>query len=224
MNEILIVEDDQNINNLLSESLQKEGYSYVQAFSGTEAKMLLEKGDYALILLDLMLPGISGEILLQEIREKSGIPVIVLTAKDEVDQKVDLLKRGADDYVTKPFEIKEVIARIEVQLRNKRNGTSGQILAYKGMKIDKNMYQITMEGELLSNITKQEFSILELFLEHPKQVFSKEDIFEYAWNDYFMGETKTLDVHISNIRKKIRKITPVEYIETVWGIGYRLKG
>lgn len=150
MNEILIVEDDQNINNLLAESLQKEGYSYVQAFSGTETKLLLEKGEYALILLDLMLPGISGEILLQEIREKSGIPVIVLTAKDEVDQKVDLLKSGADDYVTKPFEIKEVIARIEVQLRNKRRGTSGQILEYRGMKIDKNMYQITVEGQLLS--------------------------------------------------------------------------
>lgn len=222
MNPILIVEDDNNINNLLRETLEKEQYTCEQAFSGTEAKMLIAQNNYSMILLDLMLPGMSGQQLLKEIREHANIPVIVLTAKDELDEKVDLLKSGADDYIIKPFEIKELLARIQVQMRHAEQENDNPILRYKEMVLDRNRFEITMNGIVLSKITKQEFLILELLLKYPKKVFSKEDIFEYAWKEYFMGETKTLDVHISNIRKKIREISNEEYIETIWGIGYRL--
>lgn len=224
MNPILIVEDDTNINNLLLEALSKEGYLCEQAFSGTEALLRLELKQYALVMLDLMLPGISGEEVLGQIRENENLPVIVLTAKDSLNEKVNLLTSGADDYITKPFQIEEVLARVQVQLRhaNKDTEEKGQILTYKEMILDKLHFQVKVEGQELHKITKQEFAILELLLKNPKRVFSKEDIFEYAWEEAYMGETKTLDVHISNIRKKIKAVTEEEYIETVWGIGYRL--
>lgn len=225
MQNILIVEDDTNINNLLCEVLSKAGYSCEQAFSGTEAKLLLDMKDYsyALVLLDLMLPGISGEQVLEEIRKKGNLPVIVLTAKDSLDEKVQILISGADDYITKPFEIREVLARIQVQLRHtEEKEVKEKDLSFKDMTLNKETFQVSIGGKMLSRITKQEFAILELLLRNPKRVFSKEDIFEYAWDEPYMGETKTLDVHISNIRKKIKEITPDEYIETVWGIGYRL--
>lgn len=224
MQNILIVEDDTNINNLLKEALTKAGYSCEQAFSGTEARMLIGMGAYSLILLDLMLPGLPGEDVLLEIRKKGNTPVIVLTAKDGLDEKVNLLSGGADDYITKPFEIKEVIARIQVQLRRevKEPAAEGGVLSHKNLLLNRETYEVSLEGTVLPKITRREFAILELLLKHPKQVFSKEDVFEYAWNELYMGETKTLDVHISNIRKKIKEITDEEYIETVWGIGYRL--
>lgn len=222
MESILIVEDDANINGLLKEALEKEGYLCMQAFSGTEAEMLLDKYEYALILLDLMLPGLSGEIVLQKIREKGQTPVIILTAKDTLDSKVEVLRSGADDYITKPFEIKEVLARIEVWIRRMKGQVSERKLSYKEMTIDKDTHSIIIAGKELTKITKQEFAILELLVKNPKKVFSKEEIFEYAWEQEYMGETKTLDVHISNIRKKIKEVSEKEYIETVWGIGFRL--
>lgn len=226
MYSVLIVEDDENINELLRETLVKEGYQCTQAFSGTEARMILSMNQYDLVLLDLMLPGISGEEVLKEVRKHGKTPVIVLTAKDTIDDKVDVLRGGADDYVTKPFDIKEVLARVEVQIRRTEDAESKnqkklERLKYEGLELDRETFQI-MVGEVeLPKITKQEFSILELLLKHPKKVFSKEEIFEYAWDEPYMGETKTLDVHISNIRKKLKKVTDKEYIETVWGIGYR---
>lgn len=226
MQKILIVEDDTNINNLLQEALSKEGYSCEQAFSGTEAKLLLnmQEHGYALVLLDLMLPGIPGEAVLEEIRKKGNLPVIVLTAKDSLDEKVEVLTSGADDYITKPFEIREVLARVQVQLRHKeeKEAEEQHALLFKDMLLNRDTFQVEIAGKILPKITKQEFAILELLLRNPKQVFSKEDIFEYAWDEPYIGETKTLDVHISNIRKKIKQVTSEEYIETVWGIGYRL--
>ena len=221
---ILIIEDDADISQLLYTALSKAGYDAVQAYSGTEGKMLLgmKEKRFALILLDLMLPGISGEELLSFIRSDSDIPVIVLTAKDELDDKISVLIGGADDYITKPFEIPEVLARIQVQLRHAAKEQESDRLTYRDMVLDKTTRQVMIEGTPLSKITKQEFAILELLIRHPKQVYSKEDIFEYAWEEPYIGETKTLDVHISNIRKKIKAVTPEEYIETVWGIGYRL--
>lgn len=219
---ILIVEDDTNINNLLQEALSREGYACEQAFSGTEALLRLEMKEYALVMLDLMLPGMSGEEVLGRIRAKGRIPVIVLTAKDSLDEKVHLLTGGADDYITKPFQIQEVVARVQVQLRHAQQEEEKNVLSYKEMVLDKEHFQICVEGCELPRITRQEFAILELLLRNPKRVFSKEDIFEYAWQESYMGETKTLDVHISNIRKKIKEVTKEEYIETVWGIGYRL--
>ena len=252
MPNILIVEDDININNLLCEVLMKAGYTCEQAFSGTEAKLLLniKEKAYTLVLLDLMLPGASGEEVLKEIRKHGSLPVIVLTAKDSIDDKIGVLTDGADDYITKPFEIREVLARIQVQLRHIEVETKGAAevetkveaeaetevktkagiqkgqgsgrLEFRDMVLTRSTFEVSIGGRVLPKITKQEFAILELLLKNPKQVFSKEDIFEYAWDEPYMGETKTLDVHISNIRKKIKTVTPDEYIETIWGIGYRL--
>lgn len=256
MPNILIVEDDININNLLCEVLRKAGYTCEQAFSGTEAKLLLniKEKAYTLVLLDLMLPGASGEEVLKEIRKHGRLPVIVLTAKDSIDDKIGVLTDGADDYITKPFEIREVLARIQVQLRHieaeteseakgetesetkgetesetkvktKAGMQEGQYsgrLEFRDMVLTRSTFEVSIGGRVLPKITKQEFAILELLLKNPKQVFSKEDIFEYAWDEPYMGETKTLDVHISNIRKKIKTVTSDEYIETIWGIGYRL--
>lgn len=252
MPNILIVEDDININNLLCEVIVKAGYTCEQAFSGTEAKLLLnmKENAYTLVLLDLMLPGASGEDVLKEIRKKGKLPVIVLTAKDSIDDKIGVLTDGADDYITKPFEIREVLARIQVQLRHIEAETKSEAeveteaetqvetevktkagiqkgqgsgrLEFRDMVLTRSTFEVSIGGRVLPKITKQEFAILELLLKNPKQVFSKEDIFEYAWDEPYMGETKTLDVHISNIRKKIKTITPDEYIETIWGIGYRL--
>ena len=240
MPNILIVEDDININNLLCEVLRKAGYTCEQAFSGTEAKLLLDIKEkaYTLVLLDLMLPGASGEEVLKEIRKQGRLPVIVLTAKDSIDDKIGVLTNGADDYITKPFEIREVLARIQVQLRHIEAETEAETevktkagiqegqgsgrLEFRDMVLIRSTFEVSIGGRVLPKITKQEFAILELLLKNPKQVFSKEDIFEYAWDEPYMGETKTLDVHISNIRKKITTVTPEEYIETIWGIGYRL--
>ena len=240
MPNILIVEDDININNLLCEVLVKAGYTCEQAFSGTEAKLLLDIKEkaYTLVLLDLMLPGASGEEVLKEIRKQGRLPVIVLTAKDSIDDKIGVLTNGADDYITKPFEIREVLARIQVQLRHIEAETEAETevktkagiqegqgsgrLEFRDMVLIRSTFEVSIGGRVLPKITKQEFAILELLLKNPKQVFSKEDIFEYAWDEPYMGETKTLDVHISNIRKKIKTVTPDEYIETIWGIGYRL--
>lgn len=222
MYSILLVEDDFHINELLKETLEKEGYGCVQAFSGTEERMLLEKYQYDVVILDLMLPGIPGEEVLKEVRRHGKTPTIVLTAKDTIDSKVEFLRNGADDYITKPFDIQEALARVEVQLRRNNEKYEVQKLSGNGMMLDKDSYRITIDDRELETITKQEFAILELLLRYPKKVFSKEEIFEYAWEEPYMGETKTLDVHVSNIRKKIKKVSEREYIETVWGIGYRL--
>ena len=222
MYSILLVEDEFHINELLKETLEKEGYGCVQAFSGTEARMLLEKYQYDVVILDLMLLGIPGEEVLKEVRRHGKAPTIVLTAKDTIDSKVEFLRNGADDYITKPFDIQEALARVEVQLRRNNEKYEVQKLSGNGMMLDKDSYRITIDDRELDTITKQELAILELLLRYPKKVFSKEEIFEYAWEEPYMGETKTLDVHVSNIRKKIKKVSEREYIETVWGIGYRL--
>ena len=184
----------------------------------------MQEHGYALVLLDLMLAGLPGEAVLEEIRKKGHLPVIVLTAIYSLDEQVEILTSGADDYITKPFEIREVLARVQVQLRRKEEKETGieRDLSFKDMVLNRDTFQVRIDGRILPKITKQEFAILELLLRNPKQVFSKEDIFEYAWDEPYMGETKTLDVHISNIRKKIKQVISDEYIETVWGIGYRL--
>ena len=222
MKKILIVEDDVNINNLLKEALSQKGYTCGQAFSGTEAALWLEKESWMLVLLDLMLPGMTGEEVLQLIRRQGDTPVIVLTAKDALEEKLDLLTSGADDYITKPFDINEVIARVQIQLRHAGQEAEPDRIECGGITLDDKTHQIWVDGQEILHLTRQEYAILELLIRHPKQVFRKEAIFTYAWEEEYMGETKTLDVHISNIRKKLKAVTDKEYIQTVWGIGYRL--
>ena len=243
MSKILIVEDDNDINGMINVSLSKEGYECVSAYSGTEGLLRLEHEDYDLVILDLMLPGIEGNEVLKRTREKKNIPFIVLSAKDELDTKVELLTLGANDYMTKPFEIKELLARVQVQLRMSSvmaagsvdgvkaggNGVDGSItgtavkqtLDYKELSLDLNGKSLDVNGNQVS-LTAQEYKIMELFLKNPGKVFSKNEIYEYAWDDYYMGEDKTIYVHISNIRQKMKKYTENEYIETVWGLGFKL--
>ena len=221
---VLIVDDEQAIIDVLVYNLKKEGYETLEATDGiTAVNMALEeKPD--LMLLDIMLPKLDGLSVCKRVKNYLNIPILMLTAKDAEIDKIVGLELGADDYITKPFEIREVLARVQVQLRRKEEKETGIEcdLSFKDMVLNRDTFQVRIDGRILSKITKQEFAILELLLRNPKQVFSKEDIFEYAWDEPYMGETKTLDVHISNIRKKIKQVTSDEYIETVWGIGYRL--
>lgn len=181
---------------------------------------------YDLILLDLMLPGMSGNDFLKQYRKEAQTPVIVLSAKDELDSKVDLLSSGADDYLTKPFELRELIARINVQLRrhpqdNTDKSDEDDILNHKNLILNKSTMEVKVHDDVIS-VTKLEFKILELLMSYPNKVFSKQDIYDYAWEDYYIGEDKTINVHISNIRQKLKKHTNEDYIDTVWGIGFKL--
>jgi len=219
---ILIIEDDNDINALLCEALSKAGYYCASAFSGTEGLLIFGGGGISLVLLDLMLPGKTGEAVLSEIRAKSSVPVIVMSARDSVDTKIDLLSSGADDYITKPFNIKELLARVSVQLRRSASAAALETLAYGDILLDKTGLTLTLKNVPVE-LTKQELKIMELFLSYPDRVFTKQDIYSYAWEDYYIGEDKTINVHISNIRRKFKVISDEEYIETVWGVGFRLR-
>ena len=221
MTKILIIEDDTYINNLIAKSLSKEGYSCQQAFSGTEGLLYAKAEQFSLAILDLMLPGINGEELLPKLKNEFGIPVIVLSAKDSLDSKIDLLNAGAEDYITKPFEIGELMARVGVQLRRNSDSKPAKQLTHKGLTLNLEEMSAEIDGHTLS-FTKQEYKILQLLMENPNRVFTKQDIYDYAWDDIYIGEDKTINMHISNIRKKLKAVTDEEYIETVWGIGFKL--
>ncbi len=225
--QILIIEDNGEINDLIKDAIIGgiEGAVCIQAYSGTEGLMYAKNESIDLVLLDLMLPGKCGEDVLKELRGFTKIPIIVVSAKDALDNKVDLLMAGADDYLTKPFEIKELLARVQVQLRRSAELNGGEKLSgtlkHKNMVLDRSNHMVTVSGMQLS-LTRQEFQILELLLANPNKVFSKQEIYEYAWNEFYVGEDKTINVHISNIRSKIRAVSEENYIETVWGIGFKL--
>lgn len=223
---ILIIEDENDINNMLCETFTLAGYECTQAFSGTEGVLYAKSEKYSLILLDLMLPGITGEEALVKLKALQDTPVIVLSAKSSLDSKVELLTSGADDYMTKPFELKELLARAAVQIRRYSGSNSAKendaSISYRDAVLSRDSFKITVGGTEI-DLTKQEFKILELLMAHPSKVFSKQDIYDYAWEDYYIGEDKTINVHISNIRRKLKAVTDEEYIETVWGIGFKMK-
>jgi len=224
MKKLLIIEDNTEINHMMTEALKKAGYECTQAFSGTEALLYYEKDNYDLVLMDMMLPGLCGDELFPKMKAIKNVPVIVVSAKDEMDTKVEMLTSGAEDYITKPFEIPELLARVAVQIRRNNSG-AGEVsegkLTYKELTLDEQSFTVMVNDHEIQ-LTKREFQILALLVAHPKRVFTKQDIYDCAWNEIYIGEDKTINVHISNIRKKIKEFTDTEFIETVWGIGYKL--
>lgn len=216
---LLIIEDNDDINSMIADYLIKNNYQCDQTYSGTEGKMYFLNNSYDLIIMDLMLPGLSGEILLNEIRQQSEVPIIILTAKDTLDSKVSLLSAGADDYLCKPFDLEELLARIQVQLR--KSNKSSELLQFKELKLNNGVYDGFIKSNPL-NLTKHEYYILELLMKNPKRVFTKQEIYEYAWNDSYYGDDKTINTHVSNIRKKIKQVASEEYIKTIWGIGFKM--
>lgn len=219
MQSILIIEDDPDINNMIAEYLEDHNYNCTQAFSGSEGVLRFSMASYNLILLDLMLPGQSGEELIHLFAGK--VPVIVLSAKNELDSKVELLSSGANDYICKPFDLRELLVRIQVQLRNTNGQELQQELRYKEWTINPDTQEMTAAGEAIE-LTRHEFKILELLCKHPKKVFTKQVIYEYAWEDNYFVEDKTINVHISNIRAKLKPTGTDTYIQTVWGMGFKL--
>lgn len=219
---ILIVEDDTEINGLLKEYLSDKGYETVSVYDGLHVLDCIREKQIDLVLLDIMLPFKSGDLVLAEIRNRFTVPVIILSAKGTTQNKIDLLKLGADDYVTKPFDLEEVLARIESNLRRARyQREPDRILRCGELTLDTGRNRAFLKGEELT-LTAKEYSILELFMEYPDKIFSKANLFESVWKEEFLCEDNTLNVHISNLRNKLKAVDPREYIETVWGIGYRL--
>lgn len=225
---ILIVEDDSDISALLKTILEEAGYQTVQAFSGTEVQLLLEKTLPSLILLDLMLPGMSGEAVLQWLRseQQCQVPVLVLSAKNAVQDKVALLRTGADDYITKPFVPEEVAARVQAALRRSRlaeaRADAETVWSYKKLQLYPELRKVTVaEQELV--LTGKEYDILLLLMENPEKVYSRERLYELIWQDGYYGADHTINVHVSNLRKKIKVCDPDNaYIQSVYGIGFRL--
>lgn len=224
MTRVLIVEDDATINSLIYEYLTEKDFDCRQAFSGTEGRLLFDMEKFDLILLDLMIPGLSGEELIAYIRSSSQVPVIVLSAKTALEDKVNLLSTGADDYLTKPFELEELLARIQVQLRHKAAAPSPapSSLRYKDWELDEQARNFLVKGERI-DLTAHELGIITLLMKYPKKVFTKQEIFESVWNQDYFVEDKTINVRISNIRSKLKDTATDAYIQTVWGIGFKLK-
>ena len=216
MANILIVEDDNSIQDILEEVL-KNIYKTYHAYSGTEALLVLEKENIDLILLDLMLPGLGGEEIITKVK---NIPIIVITAKIDAEDKVKCLLKGANDYITKPFDIKELLARIKVQLR--LNINSNKKLVHKNLELLDNNHTLKINN-LEVKLTKTEYAIFkQLLLNYPK-VISKDSLLNLISKDTLDCDENSLKVHISNIRKKIKSITDKEFIESVWGIGFKIK-
>ena len=215
---IAIVDDDIHIGNMVEEVLKGEGYEVLRAYSGTEALLLLSNRKPDLILLDLMMPGLSGEEVLPKI---SGIPVIVVSAKVGIDDKVNLLLGGAADYITKPFDIKELLARIQVQLRMGMNQELAPTYIVGDLKLDTSSHDVTIGGNKIK-LTKTEYAILKLLMQHPNQAIAKSVILDRISEDTPDCTESSLKIHISNLRKKIREVSGKEYIEAVWGIGFKI--
>ena len=218
---ILIVEDDSEISRLLSGYLAQSGYEAITAEDGIVASAALKKNDYDLVLMDLMLPHKSGEELIKEMRGYSDRPVIVLSAKSMMETRLEVLRLGADDYILKPFDLGEVLVRIEVVLRRSGIATGG-VLRCGDLELNTNENSVSFNGSGIS-LTAKEMQLLQLLMEYPTKVFSKANLYESVWNDEYIYEDNTINVHVSNLRNKLKKATGNDYIETVWGIGYRLR-
>ncbi|MBP5607892.1 MAG: response regulator transcription factor [Lachnospiraceae bacterium] len=218
MKKIMIVDDDQHISDMLVENLSTEGYGVVAAYSGTEALLLLSDTKPDLILLDLMLPGITGEELITKIK---GIPVIVLSAKADIADKVGLLRNGAADYMTKPFDMQELLARIEVQLRKPQTAADKNVLRFEDITLDQDTHTVECNGNDI-RLTRTEYAILRLLMLKPGQVVAKLTILEDISIDTPDCTEDSLKIHIHNLRRKLKSAAGRDYISAVWGIGFML--
>lgn len=237
---VLIIEDDADINQIVATRLERDGYLCTQAFSGSEAKLLLERGleahaegkamgaafPFDLIISDLMLPGTTGEELVTAIRENGAdVPVIVISARTTAADKIDLLRLGADDYLTKPFDLDELAARVEVQLRHRGHTVAASgaksTLRFREWELDHEARTFTAAGTPV-DLTRIEFNIVEMLMRHPKRVFTKQELFEGAWGEPYAADANTVNVHVSNIRTKLKPTGTADYIKTVWGMGFKL--
>lgn len=219
MKNILIIDDDLHIGNVLEETLTNEGYSVSRAYSGTEAVLVLSQTKPDLVLLDLMLPGLSGEEVLPHIK---GIPVIVMSAKVDIDNKVELLLSGAVDYVTKPFHTKELLARITVHLRTFDTLGKSELLTFEEIKLNVDTHMVKIKDTEIK-LTRTEYAILKLLMQNTTQVVSKSQLLDRISEDTPDCTESSLKTHISNLRKKLREASGKEYVEAVWGIGFKMK-
>lgn len=224
---VLIIEDDRDINLLLGKILNRNNYEVISAYTGIEGKLFTDVEDFDLILLDLMLPGMSGEEVIKYIRKrKKEMPILVISAKVDKETKLNVLGIGADDFIIKPFDADEVLARVNANLRRYKEFFGFNILhktlQYKDLEMDLEEFKIEVKEQEI-NLTPIEFEILKLLLSHPKKIFTKENIYKSVWKDEFCGDENTVNVHISNIRNKINQIdNETEYIKTIWGMGFRI--
>ena len=225
MPRILLIEDDTYINNAVCEYLTRQGCRCRQAFSGTEGLLYWRQEGADLLVVDLMLPGLNGQGLLAEVRRTAAVPVIVLSARTAVQDRVELLRLGADDYLTKPFSLEELWLRIGVQLRHAgaarpAGEDTAPTIRYKDWEIDPEKRSLVAAGQPVE-LTLHEFEIVALLASRPQKVFTRQEIFEQVWNQTYFVEDKTINVHISNIRAKLRPTGTDGYIRTVWGIGFK---
>ena len=218
MKTIAVIDDDIHIGNVLEELLQREGYAVLRAYSGTEAVLLLERHRPDLVLLDLMLPGLSGEEVLAKIQD---VPVMVVSAKVGVEDKVSLLLNGAVDYITKPFDSRELLARVAVRLRESAAAGLSAPLEAGPLRLDPASHTVTAAGEPV-RLTKTEYAILKLFLQNPGQAIAKSVILDRISADTPDCTESSLKIHVSNLRRKLREATGTDFIESVWGIGFKL--
>ena len=230
---ILLVEDDQDINEIVSTKLSKEGYALDRAFSGTEALLLLDQAagaggtPYDVVVCDLMLPGLPGERVIERLRA-SGAPTraIVVSARAAVDDRIDLLRLGADDYLVKPFDLDELAARVEVQLRHRAAAegpaAEGRARRFGRWALDEEARVLAVDGEPVG-LTRTEFGIVAALVRRPKKVFTKAELFEAVWGDPCPAGDNSTTVHVSNIRAKLRPSGTDGYIKTVWGLGFKLE-
>jgi DNA-binding response OmpR family regulator len=223
MDRILIVEDSRDVNRMLKEALTDAGYAVASAYTGPEGLEAIKAGGIDLVLLDIMLPYKSGDEVLKEMRTFCDIPVIIISAKDMIGTKIEFLKIGADDYITKPFDLGEVAARVQTNLRrlHKADGQA-RLVRYRDLALDTGAKRIAAGGVEL-DLTAKEYRIFELLVTHPDRVFTKANLYETVWQEEYLGDDNAVKTHISNLRGKLKKASPAnEYIETVWGLGYRL--
>lgn len=223
MAKILVVEDTNEINQMLCQQLQTK-YVVQPAFSGTEALLYFQNENFDLVLLDIMLPGKNGEEVLRAIRQTSLVPVIMLTALGDKKKVSEVLLAGANDYITKPFDLDEVMARVTVQLRNVQSSSSSAThWQYHDLTLNGEDFTLAA-GDKKIRLGKREFAIFQCLITHPQQIFTKEQLYEQVWQEVYLTGDNTLNTHLSNLRKKIAQLDPSrEYIETIWGLGVRLK-